>query len=192
MSDIELPRDDLERHEHLAHNPDDHHARRTSVLIGVLAAGLALADMTGRSAQNAYLSHHITASDDYAFFQARQTRMRIAEQTAVLLQAYPNAADENVQKAVAEARAEAKRVSEDSEHGNGLAQLQAKADAEAKLRGEALERYELFERVTSGLQIAIVLASVSVVTKIRTLVWIAAALGAAAAAYAGLGFAGLV
>ena len=192
MSDIELARDHLERHDHLVHHPDDHHARRTSVLIGILAAGLALADMSGRSAQNSYLSHHITASDDYAFFQARETRMRIAEQTAVLLQASPNAADAGVQKAIAEAQAEAKRVSEDSDHGNGLRQLQAKADAETKLRGEALERYELFERVTSGLQIAIVLASVSVVTKIRTLVWIALALGAAAAAYAGLGALGII
>ncbi len=192
MSDIEMARDNLERHEHLAHNPGDNHARLASVLIGVLAAALALADMVERSAQNAYLSHHIAVSDDFAFYQARQTRAQIAGQTADLLELSANAADERVQKAMLEARAEARRVSEDSDRGNGLRQLQAKADAQAKLRDQALERYELFELVTSGLQIAIVLASVSVVTKIRTLLWVAIAMGLAAGCYAGLGVAGLI
>jgi len=192
MSDIELARDNLERHEHLAHNPGDNHARLASVLIGVLAAGLALADMAERSAQNAYLSHHIAVSDDFAFYQARQTRAQIAGQTASLLELSANAADERVQKAIADASAEARRVSEDSDRGNGLHQLQAKAEAEAKLRDRALDRYELFELVTSGLQIAIVLASVSVVTKIRVLLWVATTLGVAAGCYAGLGVAGLV
>ncbi len=192
MSDIELARDNLERHEHLAHNPGDNHARLSSVLIGVLAAGLALADMAERSSQNDYLSHHIAASDDFAFYQARQTRAQIASQTAHLLEFSANAADERVQQAIAEARAEARRVSEDSDRGNGLRQLQAKADGATKLRDRALGRYELFELVTSGLQIAIVLASVSVVTRIRTLLWVAAALGAVAAGYAGLGVAGLI
>ncbi len=192
MSDIELARDNLERHEHLAHNPSDTHARLSSVLIGVLAAGLALADMAERSSQNAYLSHHIAVSDNFAFYQARQTRAQIASQTASLLELSANAADERVQKTALEARAEARRVSEDSDRGNGLRQLQAKADAAAKLRDRALERYELFELVTSGLQIAIVLASVSVVTKIRALLWVAVVLGVAAAGYAGLGVAGLV
>jgi len=192
MSDIELARDNLERHEHLAHNPGDNHARLASVLIGVLAAGLALADMAERSAQNAYLSHHIAVSDDFAFYQARQTRAQIAGQTASLLELSSNAADDRVQKAIAEARAEARRVSDDSDRGNGLHQLQAKAEAEAKLRDRALDRYELFELVTSGLQIAIVLASVSVVTKIRVLLWVAITLGVAAGCYAGLGVAGLI
>ena len=192
MSDIELARDNLERHEHLAHNPSDNHARLASVLIGVLAAALALADMAERSSQNAYLSHHIAVSDDFAVYQARQTRAQIVGQTADLLELSANAADERVQKALLEARAEARRVSEDSDRGNGLHQLQAKADAQAKLRDQALERYELFEFVTSGLQIAIVLASVSVVTKIRTLLWVAIAMGLAAGCYAGLGVAGLI
>ena len=192
MSDIELARDNLERHEHLAHNPGDNHARLASVLIGVLAAGLALADMAERSAQNAYLSHHIAVSDDFAFYQARQTRAQIAGQTASLLELSSNVADDRVQKAIAEARAEARRVSDDSDRGNGLHQLQAKAEAEAKLRDRALDRYELFELVTSGLQIAIVLASVSVVTKIRVLLWVAITLGVAAGCYAGLGVAGLI
>ncbi len=188
MSD--LAQETLEQHEHLHHNPEDSHARRAALVIGVLAAVLAVSEMAERSSQNAYLAHHIGASNEYAFYQARQTRALVLSQSAVVLGALP--ATPETQKAAAAAEAEAKRLTEDSDRGNGSKQIQARADAEAKSRDVALHHYEWYEVVTSALQIAIVLVSVSVVTRIVRLVWVGAGVGVLAAALATLVATGLV
>ena len=88
--------------------------------------------------------------------------------------------------------AEAKRLTEDSERGNGAKQIQARADAESRARDVALHRYEWYEIVTSALQIAIVLASVSVVTRIAAVTWLGAGIGVPAAGLAALVAAGVV
>jgi hypothetical protein len=79
------------------------------------------------------------------------------------------------------ARAESKRL-DDDEKSRGRKQLAAKAQESAHLRDEAFHHYHLFEAVVGTLQITIVLASVSIVTRVRTLAIAAAALGLAAAA----------
>jgi hypothetical protein len=182
MSDIaQDTRETLERHEQL-HESGDPHGRRVALLIGVLAAALALCDMRERSSQNAYLAHHIGASDEFAFYQARQTRALVLTQSAAMVDTLP--ASPESAKAAAAARAEAARLTEDSSRGNGQKQIQARAAAETAQRDKALHLYEWFEFVTSGLQIAIVLASVSVVTRLRVVAFISAGLGAAAVAFA--------
>ena len=182
MTDIEIATDALERHEHLKEATDHQHGKRVALLIGVLAAVLALSEMAERAAQNAYLAHHIEVSNAYAFYQGRQTRALVLGQTATLLQALTTAPD--ALKQAADAQAEARRLTEDSERGNGLKQIQARADAESQKREVALHRYEWFEIVTSALQIAIVLASVSVVTQWRAVAYVGAAMGGAAAVLA--------
>ena len=188
MSD--LAQDTLEQHEHLHHNPEDSHARRAALLIGVLAAVLAVSEMAERSSQNAYLAHHIGASNEYAFYQSRQTRALVLSQSAVVMRALP--ATPETQKAAADAEVEAKRLTDDSDRGNGSRQIQARADAEAKARDTALHRYEWYEVVTSALQIAIVLVSVSVVTRLVRLVLAGAGIGVVAAGLAVLVATGLV
>lgn len=173
MSDF--AHDELERQHHLAHNPDDKHGRRVALLIGVLAAVLAVSDMGERSSQNAYLAHHIGASNEYAFYQARQTRALVLNQSAATLSALSNSPE--AAKAAADARAEAARLTTDSDRGNGQAQIQARATTETAARDTALHRYEWYELVTSALQIAIVLASVSVVTGIRPVAIASAVIG---------------
>jgi hypothetical protein len=190
MSDVEIATDSLERHEHLKEAPADHHGRRAALLIGVMAAVLAVAEMAERSTQNAYLAHHIAVSDDYAFYQARQVRALVLNQTATLLRTLGTTPD--AQKQATDAQAEASRLSEDSDRGNGLKQIQARADAQGRQRDKALHKYEWFEIVTSALQIAIVLASVSVVTQWRAVVYVGAAMGGAAAVLALLIVGGLV
>lgn len=191
MTDIEIATETLERHEHLKEAPEDHHGRRAALLIGILAAILALGEMAERGAQNDYLAHHITVSDDFAFYQARQARALMLNQTATLLQALAPPSPE-VQKAVTDAQAEAHRLTDDSERGNGLKQIQARSEAEGRLRDHALHEYEWLEIVTSALQIAIVLVSVSVVTQFRKIAYLGAGLGAVAAGLALLVVTGLV
>ena len=188
MSD--LIQETFEHHEHIHHNPEDTNARRSALLIGVLAAVLAVSEMAERSAQNSYLSHHIGASNEFAFYQARQTRALVLTQSAALMTALPQTPA--LQEAAASAQAEARRLTEDSDRGNGAKQIQARADAEGHARDAALHRYEWFEIVTSALQIAIVLGSVSVVTRVAAVSWVGAGLGLLAAGLAALVVAGVV
>jgi hypothetical protein len=191
MTDIDIATESLERHEHLKEAPDDSNGRRTALLIGVLAAVLALSEMAERGAQNAYLAHHISVSDDFAFYQARQARALTLNQTATLLQVLGPPSPE-VQKAVTDDQAEARRLTDDSERGNGLKQIQARSEAESRQRDTALHKYEWLEIVTSALQIAIVLGSVSVVTRLPRVAYLGAALGAVSAGLAVLVVTGLV
>lgn len=183
MTDIEIATSALER-QHEGHETKDNHSRYTALLIGILAAVLALSEMAERSSQNEYLARNIAVANDYAFYQARQARALILNQTATLLSAISAAPTPETKKQIADAQAEAKRITEDSERGNGLKQIQARADEGTHERDHALHKYEWYEIVTSALQIAIVLASVSVVIQWRLVAYIGAAMGAAAAVLA--------
>src|SRR4051812_6923550 len=75
MSDtIEHAREGIHQAHEAPAGHGDRSARRIAVLIAVLAAALALAEMGEKGAQNAYLTHHIALSDDWAFYQAKNAR----------------------------------------------------------------------------------------------------------------------
>ena len=177
---IEYAREHIEHAGH--HGEGD--ARRIAVLIAALAAGLAITEMAEKAAQNAYLSHHIQASDDWAFFQAKTIRANMYALHAELLDSLPPSPDA-ARKAEA-ARATVARHNDDEKAGDGRKQMMEKARASEALRDEAFHRYHLFETVVGALQISIVLASVSVVTRVRMLAYAAGAMGVAAGAFAGL------
>ena len=180
MSDaLERAQEGMEKaHEaHVEHG--DNGARRIAILISVLAAGLALAEMQEKGAQNAYMTKHIEVSDDYAFYQAKKARSNLYANQAELLASLPNAADPAVQARVAAAKATAQRL-EDDPKSEGSKQVLEKVEKHKVQREEQFHRYELFEIVVGALQIAIVLASVSVVTRIRSLAHAAGVIGAGA------------
>jgi hypothetical protein len=179
---VDLAQDGIER-AHAAHaTHGDHTARRVAILISALAASLALAEMGEKSAQNAYLTHHISLSDNYAFYQARTVRWSLAGAEAELLESLPNAADAAVHQRADAARAEAARLNDDAK-SQGRKQLLVQAKAIEAARDTAFHRYEEFEIVVGALQIAIVLASVSVVTRMLEMSWAAGAIGGCAALY---------
>ena len=72
---LEHAREGLEHAHEAAEGHGGHHgdssARWIAVLISVLAAALALAEMQEKASQNLYMTHHIRVSDDYAFYQAK-------------------------------------------------------------------------------------------------------------------------
>jgi hypothetical protein len=157
-------------------------ARVVAVLIAALAATLALSEMGEKAAQNEYLTHHIQASDDWNFYQAKTIRSNVYSVEAETLESLPNAADPEVRKRIDAAKAQAKRL-DDDEKTLGRKQLMEKAHASEEMREAAFERFHLFEAVVGGLEIAIVLASVSVVTRVPQLAIGAAVLGVVAALF---------
>jgi hypothetical protein len=158
----------------------DPSGRRVAILVSFLAAALALAQIGGNAAQNAYLTHHVSLSNEWAFFQAKNLRAVVRTSEADMLASLPNAQDPAIQARIKEAHDYSARM-HDEPGGDGMKQLAAQAKAEEVERDEAAHRYHNYEYAVGGLEIAIVLASVSVVTRMRALTYGAAAIGAAAA-----------
>jgi hypothetical protein len=164
---------------HASHS--DPWARGVAVLVSFLAAALALTEIGGKAAQNAYLTHHVALSNDWAFYQAKNLRAVVRTSESDLLASLPNAQDPAIQVRIKEAHDYSARMRDDPKEGEGMKQLATKAQQEEHERDEAQHRYHSYEYAVGALEIAIVLASVSVVTRMRALTLGAAAIGGAAA-----------
>jgi hypothetical protein len=174
---LERAQETIEEH---AHHPEPR-ARGVAILVSLLAAMLALSDIGGKAAQTEYLTYHVALSNDWAFYQAKNLRSVVRTSEADLLASLPNAADATIQARIKDANEYAARMRDDPEGGQGMKQLAATAHAEEVERDAAGHRYHGYEFAVGALEIAIVLASVSVVTRVRPLAIGAAAIGAAAA-----------
>ncbi|HEX3573606.1 MAG TPA: DUF4337 domain-containing protein [Rhodopila sp.] len=172
--------------DHAPHS--DHRARGVAVLVSVLAAVLAMSEIGGKAAQTEYLTEHIALSNEWAFYQAKNQRAIIRSSEVDVLASLPNATDPATQQRIKEAQAYIDRMRDDPEGGEGMKQLAASAKQREVERDEAVHRYYGFEYAVGALEIAIVLASVSVVTRMRPLTIAAAVIGAVASA-ASLGIA---
>lgn len=181
MDGIETATESLERHQHLKDHPEHDHARRMALLIGILAAALAICEMGEKSAQNDYIAEQITVSDSWAFYQAKAIKAEIVGSEATLLHALAaDHADPALQSAARAAVARAAKETSDPKGREGKLQLKQRALRQTAARDHQLERYHFLEIAVGALQIAIVLASVSVVTDIMALGFAAAGIGAVA------------
>jgi hypothetical protein len=172
-------------HGHGAHG--DHGSNKgVALLISVLALVLAFSETLGKNAQTSALAHNIEASNLWAFFQAktiRQTVLRTAaEQTAA------TSSSESAKKQVETWRKTADRYQSEPETGEGREQLAARAKAAEKKRETAASAYHNFESASALTQIAIVLASASIITGMVALIWIASGLGVLAIFFCVMGF----
>ena len=159
------------------HGHVEHHGgnKGVALLISILALVLAFAETLGKGAQTGALAYNIEASNLWAFFQAktiRQTVLRTAaEQTEILN------STRNSKKQVEAWRKTAQRYQSESETGEGRDQLAARAKEAEKKRDKSMAAYHHYEVASAAMQIAIVLASASIIAEIAALVWIAAGLG---------------
>jgi hypothetical protein len=177
------------------HGPAHHDegSKRIGLLISVLALVLAFSETLGKGAQTQALSLNIEASNLWTFFQAktqRQTIMKTAAETATLelaKSAEPKAKD-LIEKQIAFWRKTAERYDSEPETNEGRKELAARAKATEQKRDRALAAYHNYELASGAVQIAIVLASASIITGLAVLVWIAGALGVVGVAFSLIGF----
>lgn len=179
---VETAQEQLEK-AHKTHEETDHWARWMAVAVSCLAASLALVDLGAKSSQTAYLTHNITASDTWNAFQGKNLRANLWSTQATLLQSLPNAADPAIQERIKTAHSEAARMRDEPATGDGMKQLEARARDQEHDRDIAFHAYHGFEYTSSALEISIVLASVSVVTRVHALGVVAAGIGLLAAGY---------
>jgi hypothetical protein len=176
--------------EHLEHAAHEHGGStshtRAAVIIGIMAAVLAITEFAAKDAQTEYLTNHIAASDTWAQYQAKSVRRTMLTAQADLLESLPATSDPLVKKRIADARADAERMH--SEPGaDGMEQLNEKAHDQEHERDHAMHRNHILEIASGGLQIAIVLASISVVINLPAFMLVSVVVGGASAIYALLG-----
>ena len=169
------------------HGHVDHGGNKgIALLISVLALVLALSETLGKSAQTTALGFNIEASNLWAFFQAKTIRQTTLRTAAEQLDASLQSEAAKVQSA--KWRDTAQRYQDEADTGEGRKQLAERAKTAEKKRDVALAAYHHFEMSSASVQIAIVLASASIITAIPALVWTAGALGLVGVAFCVIGF----
>lgn len=189
---IDHAREGIEHAEHAHAHEEGSAARWIAVLIAVLAAALAIFELGEKSFMTEYLTRHIALSDDYAYYQEKHVRLTLQQTTEAVLQSLPNATDPAIEARIAAARQEQARLQDNPQTGQGMKQLDQQATKDKEARDHAAHLTHRLETVVGGLQIAIVLASASVVTRVRAVAWASGALGAAMVIYGALLWTGAV
>ncbi len=184
------PLEKVQETAHEAHHArGDSLARNVAVMVSMLAAVMAIAEIGAKSNQSEYITRHVSLSNNWAFYQSKNIRAVAREAEADLLEAMPRAEGVDVAAKVKAARDYAARMRDDPKGGEGMKQLIAQAQRLEAERDAAFHAYHGYEYTVGALEIAIVLASVSLVTRMRPLTIGAGAVGVIAALY-GLAIAG--
>ena len=166
--------------------------KRIALLIAVLALCLAIAETGAKSAQTEALSRNVEASNLWAFFQARTIRQTTVRTAAEALALEAPAAEEDRRAAVTRQigiwTSSAARWESEPATGEGRRELAARAQAAERVRDRSMAAYHLYEYGSAAFQVAIVIASASIVTGVGLLALGGAALGVIGIALASLGF----
>jgi Domain of unknown function (DUF4337) len=145
-----------------------------------------------KGAQTDALSYNIEASNLWSFFQAktiRQTVVRTAGEMVDLDRAPkvdPEATDAVAKRTDTWAKTVARWESE-PETGEGRKELIARAKVAEEKRDTATAKHHHYEISSAAFQIAIVLASATVITGAIALTWLSIGLGVVGLIFAGIG-----
>jgi hypothetical protein len=166
--------------------------RKIALLIAIIALCLALSETFGKGAQTESISKNVEASNLWAFFQSKSIR-RTTVQTAAeqgklsLSTAGDDAAKAALQKQIDDWQKTAARYRSEPETGEGTEQLAERAKHAEEERDLATAKYHHFELASAAFQIAIVLASATIITGIVVLAWISGLLTLAGIVMTALG-----
>ena len=184
----------MSAHESMEHAEQTEHAsgenKKIALLIAVIALFLALSETLGKSAQTEAISKNVEASNLWAFFQAktiRRTVVQTAADQARLGGAADDAAKAALQKQIDDWQKTAARYRSEPETGEGTEQLSERARHAEEERNLASAKYHHFELASAAFQIAIVLASATIITGIFALAWISGLVTLAGLVMTGLG-----
>jgi hypothetical protein len=146
-----------------------------AIYIAVLAVLLSICSVGGGNSTKDATRTNIQASDTWAFYQAkyaRQTSYKIAAgelQLRLGEPGLPEATRKQIEEKIAAYKAEIERLESDPHKGEGKKELAAKAKEFENAREAALKQDPYFDYAQAFLQIAVVLASASIVLRNRLL-----------------------
>lgn len=160
--------------------------RLIGVYIGVLAVLLAICGMGGGNAAKEATLKNIEASNTWSFFQAKNLRRQVlrtqAEELELWLVKEPQMSGDAKAAVTAKITAykqQAELLTSDEKSREGLDQLWEKGKALETARDVAMARDPYFDYGQALLQIAIVLASVALISSGQALLLLSALLGIA-------------
>lgn len=173
---------------------DERFRSRVALMIAFMAMLLAITSLGGGNAAEDIMNHNIQASDTWAFYQAkniRQTSYRIAAETLESeLQLHDAAtltpeARQNLQSRIEQFKQTAARYESEPDpeapndplRGEGKKELSARAKDFASKRDRAQRQDPNFDFSEALFQIAIVLASVSIIATSRLIMKVAVTAG---------------
>jgi hypothetical protein len=168
---------------------------RAALTISIFAMVLAITSLGGSNAGKEITQENILAANSYAFYQAksiRQTTLKVAvadlELQLLREPAMPAAAKEAVTKKIEDYKKTVERYESEPETREGKKELMVRAKEHEALRDLAMRRDPWFDYAEGGLQIAIVLLSVSILASLPALYFTGLALGLLGALFSANGF----
>lgn len=174
-------------HGHGAHGGEEN--KKVALIISVLALFLAVAEILGQKAQTQTLQSNIEASNLWAFFQAKTIRKTLMETAADEMDVHVAGVQQADLKKRMDDRIKAWRANaarfesepkqvDGKEMGEGRKELMARALASEAIRDKAGKKHYRFELASGSFQIAIVMASASIITGAAMMMWAGVGLGA--------------
>jgi hypothetical protein len=152
--------------------------RKIALLIAIIALCLALSETLGKGAQTESIAKNVEAANLWAFFQAKTIRRTVvqtaAEQANLGLGSVADAQKAATTKQIDDWQKTAARYRSEPDTGEGSEQLSERAKHSEEERDLATAKYHNFELASGAFQIAIVLASATIITG---MVWLAAVSG---------------
>jgi len=171
--------------EHHVEHPSSN--KKVALLIAILALFLALSETIGKSYQTEVLTKQMEASDLWSFYQAKSIRQSSAKNVNLLIELLGKAKDPQTEEALSKLSKDIAHYDSDPVKQDGKQELMLKAKAAEVERDVYLQKYHLLEIAAGLLQVAIVLASASVITGIAALYWLSGLLGIGSLFFLGYG-----
>ena len=169
------------------HGHIDSSNKKIALLISVLALLLAISETMSKAYQTEVLTKQIEASNLWSFFQAKTIRSTVTKLTIETTQLNAKTSDAKANAAIEKWDAAAKRYDSEPETGEGRKELAAKAKAAEAQRDLFMHKYHFLEISSGILQVAIVLASATIITGVSALSIAAGGLGLIAVILSSLG-----
>lgn len=164
--------------------------RFVALVIAIMAVILAVAGVGGDNASEDAVNANIEASNLWAFFQAktiRQTSYKLANDELTLQRELNLISGPKVDSLMADYQRKIDEYDSEPDKGEGRRELMARAQEAEAIRDAALRKNNFFDLAGTVLQVAIVLASVSILANTRWIFGLSAVgalAGAAITAYA--------
>lgn len=161
---------------------------RAALVIALMAMMLAIATLGGSNVAEDMIAANIQASNLWAFYQAKNSRQTSLKVGADLLEAQMRLQDksltpevrQSLTKKIQEYNETVARYESEPENAEGKKELFARAQAFEVQRDRAMKQDTNFDFAEALFQIAIVLASVAILSYVRFVLKIAVVLGVVA------------
>ncbi len=161
--------------------------QRGAIIIGILAALLAITALGGDQARESVINSNILSADTYNFYQAKYIRQTVYQISANDLQALlqtnptmPAKARATIAANISRYKATAARYEDDPAGGTGKKQLLEQARRYDEKRDQGERQLPSFNDAQALFQIAIVLGSVGIASSSRSVLLGGSALGVVA------------